>query len=65
MDQNQGMWLEGAVSRVCWMQNTNIMVSCYNPITVLTGNSVVIPGIFTGNIASESRFEEEAVRETM
>jgi len=41
------------------------MVSGYNPLTLMTGKSVVIPGISTVNIATESRFEDEAVRETM
>ena len=31
----------------------------------MTGKSVVILGISTGNIATESRFEDEAIRETM
>ena len=31
----------------------------------MTGKSVVIPGISTGNIATESRLEDEAVREAM
>ena len=41
------------------------MVSGYNPLTLMTGKCVVIRGISTGNIATESRFEDEAVRETM
>ena len=41
------------------------MVNGYNPLTLMTGKSIVIPGISTGNIVTESRFEDEAVRETM
>ena len=62
---NEGVLLELAVSRACWTHNTNIMVNGYNPLTLMTGKSVVIPGISTGNIATESRFEDEAVREAM
>ena len=62
---DEGILLEMAVSRACWTHNTNVMVSGYNPLTLMTGKSVVIPGISTGNIATESRFEDEAIRETM
>ena len=62
---DEGVSLEMAVSRACWTHNTNIMVSGYNPLTLMTGKSVVIPGISTGNMATESKFEDEAVREAM
>ena len=62
---NEGVSLEIAVSRACWTHNTNIMVSGYNPLTLMTGKSVVIPGISTGNMATESKFEDEAVRDAM
>merc|ERR1712243_323802 len=35
------------------------------PLTLMTGKSVVIPGISTGNMATESKFEDEAVRDAM
>ena len=54
MDENQGMSLEQAVSKGSWMHNTNIMVSDYNRMTLMTGKSVVHPGISTGNVATES-----------
>ena len=65
MDENKDISLEQAVSRASWTHNTNLMVSGYNPLILMTGKSVVIPGISTGNIATESRFEDEAVREAM
>ena len=48
---DEGVLLELAVSRACWTNNTNIMVNSYNPLTLMTGKSVVIPGISIGNIA--------------
>merc|ERR1712089_13700 len=57
--------MEKSVSRACWTHNTNVMVSGYNPLTLMTGKSVVIPGISTGNMATESKFEDEAVRDAM
>ena len=62
---DEGVLLELAVSRACWTHNTNIMVSGYNPLMLMTGKNVVILGISTGNMATESKFEDEAVRETM
>ena len=65
MDENKEISLEQAVSRASWMHNTNIMVSGYNPLMLMTGKSVVHPGISTGNVATESMYEDEAVRKTM
>merc|ERR1711867_336474 len=62
---DEGVSLEMAVSRACWTHNMNIMVNGYNPLTFMTGKSVVIPGISTGNMATESKFEDEAVRDAM
>ena len=65
MDENKEISLEQAVSRASWMHNTNIMVNGYNPLMLMTGKSVVHLGISTGNIATESMYEDEAVREDM
>ena len=65
MDENQGMLLEKAVSITSWMHNTNIMVCGYNPLTLMTGKSVVHPGISTGYMATESMYKDEVVREAM
>ena len=62
MDEKKDISLEEAVSRASWTHNTNINVSGYNPLTLMTGKSIVHPGISTGNIATESMYEDEAVR---
>ena len=56
MDENQGMSLKMAVGRACWMHNTNIKESGYDPLTGMTGQSVVHPEISTGNVATESKY---------
>ena len=43
MDENKDISLVQAVSRASWTHNTNIMVSCYNSLMLMTGKSVVIP----------------------
>ena len=63
--ENQGMSLEQAVSRASWTHDTNIMVSGYNPLMLMTGKSVIHPGISTGNVATDSMYEDEAVRNTI
>ena len=65
LDENQGMLLEQAVGRASWTHNTNIMVSGYNSLTLMTGKSVVHPGISTGNVATESMYEDEAIRKAI
>ena len=65
MDENKEISLEQAVIRASWTQNTNIMVSGYNPLTLMMGKNVVHPGFSTGNVATESMYEDEAVRKAM
>ena len=59
------MSLEQTVGRAAWMHNANIMVIDYNPLTLMTSKNVVHPGISTGNVATESMYEDEAVRKAM
>ena len=65
MDEKKDISLEEAVSRASWTHNANINVNGYNPLTLMTGKSIVHPGISTGNIAIESMYEDEAIRKTM
>ena len=65
MDEKKNISLEEAVRRASWTHNTNINVSGYTPLTLMTGKSIVHPGITTGNRATESIYEDEAVRKTM
>ena len=65
MDENQGMSLEKAISRAWWTHNTNIIVSGYNLLTLITGKSVVHLEISIGNMATESKYKDEVVRKTI
>ena len=47
------------------MHNTYTMVGDYNPLMLMMGKSVVPPGISTGNVATESMYEDEAVRKAI
>ena len=37
----------------------------YDPLSLVTGKSVIFPGITTGNIVSESMYNSEAVKRIM
>ena len=65
MDENLGLLLKQAVSRASWTYNNNIMVCGYNPLTLMIGKSVLHLGISTGNVATESMYEDEAVRKAI
>ena len=41
LDENKEILLEKAVGRASWTHNTNVMVSGYNPLTLMTGRSVL------------------------
>ncbi|XP_066982271.1 uncharacterized protein [Macrobrachium rosenbergii] len=63
MEENNRITLDEAVSKAAWCHNTNITVKGYAPLQLLTGRAVVVPGITSGNVATESLISEsEAVR---
>ena len=57
MDENKEISLEQTVSKASWTHNTNIMVIGHNPLMLMTGKSVVHPGISTANLATDSMYE--------
>ena len=57
--------LQKAVHMVAWTHNTNTNILGYDPMSLVTGKSVTFPGISTGNIATESMFDSEAVKKVM
>ena len=54
-----------SVDLAAWTHNTNVMVSGYTPLQLMTGKSVMYPGIAQGNEATESMYENEGVRRIM
>ena len=54
--------LQKAVDMAAWTHNTNTNVLGYDPMSLVTGKSVIFPGISSGNIATESMFYSEAVK---
>ena len=54
-----------AVQMAAWTHNTNTNVLGYDPMSLVTGKSVKIPGISGGNIATESMYDSEAIKKIM
>ena len=57
--------LQKAVDMAAWTHNTNTNILGYDPMSLVTEKSVTFPGISTGNIATESMFDSEAVKRVM
>ena len=55
------MSLQKAVDLAAWTHNTNISVFGYEPMRLVTGKSVNLPGIAVGSDATESLFDSEAI----
>ena len=65
MEEDKKIGLEEAVQMASWTHNTNVNVSGFMPMQLMTGKSVMIPGLTTGNIATDSVSDEEMVRNMM
>ena len=65
MDKSSEITLEETVASAAWTHNTNVMISRYNPLMLMTGKSVVYPRVLKENIASVSMYDDEGVRKVM
>ena len=54
--------LDEAVRMAAWTHNTNVMVSGYTTMQLMTSESVTYPRISEGNVATETMFQDEGVR---
>ena len=48
-----------------YLHNTSINKLGYSPLQLMTGKAVTLPGLTTGNEATESMTDSEAVQRTM
>ena len=56
---------DSLVKAAAWTHNTLVNKLGYSPLQLLTGQAVLISGLTTGNEATESMTDSEAVRRTM
>ena len=48
-----------------WTHNTSVNKLGYTPLQLVTGKAVSLPGLTTGNVATESMTDSEAVQQTL
>ena len=65
MEEDKKVSLEEAVEMASWTHNTNVNVLGFQLMQLMTGKSVMLPGLTTGNIATDSVCDDEMVRSIM
>ena len=56
---------DSLVKAAAWTHNTSVNKLGYTPLQLVTGKAVTLPGLTTGNKATESLTDSEAVQRTM
>ena len=65
MEEHKVPLNDSLVKAAAWTHNTLVNKLGYSPLQLVTGQAVMIPGLTTGNEATESMTDSEAVRRTM
>ena len=65
MHEHKTPLTDSLVKAAAWTHNTLVNKLGYSPLQLVTGQAVLIPGLTTGNEATESMTDSEAVRRTM
>ena len=65
MEEQKVSLSDSLVKAAAWTHNTLVNKLGYSPLQLVTGQAVMIPGLTTGNEATESMTDSEAVRRTM
>merc|ERR1712030_257805 len=65
MEEDKKVTLSEAVSMASWTHNTNQNNRGYSPLQLVRGKSIVLPGFSNGNLATESLYDDEAIRRIM
>ena len=53
---------DSLVKAAAWTHNTSVNKLGYTPLQLVTGKAVTLPGLTTGNVATESLTDSEAVQ---
>ena len=56
---------DSLIKAAAWTHNTSVNKLGYTPLQLVTGKAVTLPGLTTGNVATESLTDCEAVQRTM
>ena len=59
MDEDKKVGLGEAVDMVNWTHYTNVNVLGFQPLQLVTGKNVIIPGLKMGNMAMDSVYDND------
>ena len=62
MEEDKNLRLQTAVNMASW---TNVNILGFSPLQLVTGKSIVLPGLNNGNVATGSEYGNEAIRKIM
>ena len=62
IDEDKKVRLEEAVDMASWTQNINVNVLGFQPLQLVTGKSVIIPGLTMCNMATDLLYDDEMIR---
>ena len=65
IEDNKTLLIDSLVKAASWTHNTSVNKLGYSPLQLMTGKAVTLPGLTTGNVATESMTDTEAVQRTM
>ena len=65
MEEKKTALTDSLVKAAAWTLDTSIDKLGYSPLQLVTGKSVTLPGLTTGNVGTESMTDCEAVQRTM
>ena len=65
MEEKKTALNDSSVKSAAWTHNTSVNKLGYTPLQLVTGKSVTLPGLTTGNESTDSMNYCEAVKRTM
>ena len=65
LDEDKKVGLGEAIDMASWTYNTNMNVLGFQPLQLVTGKSVMIPGLKMGDLATDSLYDDEMIRNIM
>ena len=65
MDEDKKIGHGEAVDMASWTHNTNVNVLGFQPLQLVTGKSIMIPGLTMGDISTDYLYDDEMIRNIM
>ena len=59
MEEDKKIVLQEAVTMSAWTHNTNMNILGYSPLQLMTGKSIMFPGLMTRNTTTDSLYDDE------